>query len=362
MKRIFIIIVILALVGGGVYFFGGDRKGLKGGGSQGGVRTDTVKVRDLKSYVSASGEVLPLMSSIVKSEISGRISELYVQEGDSVKEGQLLLELDRTSLETRLRESERRLEADTLLMEKAKRNFVRLNELYAKKFVGEKDFLDAQTDYELAQLNLEIAQTRVDESNEDLSKAAILAPHDGIITLLDIVDGQVISGATSVSNGTELMTLSQLRELYLEANINEIDVASLDLNQEVSLRFDAIPNMAISGKIGEIALSARRDGNVRVFPIKVIFEAMDSGVRPGISAKVEIPIAEANGVVSVLLSAVFMQEQSSFVYVKDAAGNWEKRVVQAGINDLQHVEIKEGLMDGDIVALRKPAEFRNTDD
>lgn len=358
MKRILIFIALIALIVGGIYAVrGGFAK--SNGRSTAEVRTDTVKLRSLESYVSASGEVLPLMSSIVKSEISGRMSELHVAEGDSVTEGQLLLELDRKSLETRLRESERRLEAESLQLEKAKRNFDRLKELFEKQFVGEKEYLDAQTEFELAKLNQEIAQTRVDEAIEDIAKTAILAPHDGIVTRLDIVEGQVISGATSVSNGTELMTLSQLEELYLEANINEIDVESLELGQAVILRFDAIPNFVIEGEINEIALSARRDGNVRVFPIKVIFEAGDSRVRPGISAKVEIPIAEADNVATAILSAVFLSEESeSYVYLQKPDGSWEKRSVEAGINNLQYVEIKEGLEVGDVVALRRPPSFQ----
>jgi len=356
MKRVLTILIILALLGGGIFaalkFIPDSKESAKDK-----IRTDKVVVRDIESYVTASGEVLPLMSSIVKSEISGRLSQLHVKEGDEVVKGQMLLELDRTSLQAKVRESQRSLEADRLRLDKAERNYDRLKELYAKQFVGEKEYLDAQTDYNLAKLNLEIGQARLDDAQEDLAKTSILAPHDGIITRMDIVDGQVISGATSVSNGTELMTLSQLKELYLESNINEVDVDSLSEGQEARLRFDAMPNFEIIGKIGEIALSARRDGNIRVFPIKVVFEAGGSGVRPGISAKVEIPIAKAEGVDSVLLSAVFNEDEESIVFVKNGTG-WERRVVEVGINDLQHLEIKSGLNAGEVVALSRPPEFR----
>ena len=360
MKRAIITLFVLALTIVGIYGLlqvVPEGKGRKSSV----VQTDTASLRDLKSVIPATGEVLPLLSSIVKSEISGRITRIAVKEGDSVQRGEVLVELDRVSLETRVREAERSFEADRLRLERSKRNYERLNELYAKKFVGEKEFLDAETDFRLSELKLEIAQTRLEDAEEDLSKTVITAPHEGILTLLNVTDGQVISGATSVSNGTDLLTIAQLSELYMEANINEVDVERLFVGQSAYLRFDAIPDFEVEGRIDVIAPSARRDGNVRVFPIEVVFEVADKRVRPGISATVEVPIASVEGVVSVLISGVFTEEQSSHVYLKTATG-WERRKVEVGINDLQYVEIKNGLDADDAIALSRPPSFRNNDE
>ncbi|MGZ0706934.1 efflux RND transporter periplasmic adaptor subunit [Coraliomargarita sp. W4R53] len=359
MKRALITLIILALIGGGIY---GLLQVLpESGGKQTQIRTDTAERRDLKSVVPATGEVLPLLSSSVKSEISGRITKIMIEEGEAVVREQQLLELDRTSLETRLREAQRSLEAENLRLEKSERNYKRLEELFAKKFVGEKEYLDAQTELNLAQLNLEISQARLEDAAEDLSKTTILAPHDGVVTLLGVLEGQVISGASSVSNGTDLLTIAQLDELYMEANINEVDVEKLFIGQPAFLRFDAIPDFVVEGRISVIAPSARKDGNVRVFPIEVIFEVADNRVRPGISATVEVPIESADNVVSVLLSAVFNDKGKSIAYVETLTG-WERREVTTGINNLQHVEVRSGLDEGEVVALSRPLEFRKSDD
>lgn len=126
MKRFIITLVVLGLLGGGGYQLftylseQGDAKKAQR------IRTDISKRRDLESVVSASGEVLPLLNSIVKSEISGRITIVKVKEGAAVRKGDPLLELDRTSLETRVREAERSLQAEQLRLDKAERNFQRL--------------------------------------------------------------------------------------------------------------------------------------------------------------------------------------------------------------------------------------------
>ena len=357
MKRFIIILGALLVIGAGITAlvrFVPEAKN----GSEPIIRTDQAKMRDLESVVSATGEVLPLLSSIVKSEISGRITVIHIEEGSLVQRGDALLELDRTSLEAKVKESERSLQAERLRLEKSERNFKRLAELYANEFVGEKEYLDAQTDFELAELNLEIAKARLEDVEEDLAKTSILAPHDGIITMLDVVEGEVISGATSVSNGSPLMTIAQMTELFMEANVNEVDVDRLYVGKPARLSFDALPGVLIEGTIDRIAVSARKDGNIRVFPIEIVFEVSDNRVRSGISATVDIPVDAVDGVVTALLSTVFFEGDKRFVYLKQSEG-WEKREVEVGINDMQYVEIKSGVSAGDPLAMSRPAEFRD---
>lgn len=362
MKHVLTLLVLVAVLGGSAYLVYQEASQTRPEKGKS-LRTDRAELRDLESVVTATGEVRPILSTIVKSEISGRIREIPVKEGDEVLRGQKLMELDPTSLQTRVNEGQRSLEAEQLRLDRSKRNFERLRELFAQEFVGEQDYLDAQTEYDLSKLNLDIAQSRLEDAEEDLSKTLITAPHDGVLTLVNVVEGEVISGATSVSNGTELMTIAQLSQLYMEANINEVDIERLRLGQGARLTFDAIPDYQIEGEISEIALSARRDGDVRVFPIDVTFSAEDKRVRPGISATVDIPIQSVQQAVSVLLSAVFFDEEAgrTLVYVQNNGG-WEDRDVVVGINNLQFVEIKSGLEIGDVVALSRPPEYRNTND
>ena len=145
-----------------------------------------------------------------------------------------------------------------------------------------------------------------------------------------MTDGQVIS-ATSVSNGTDLLTIAQLSELYMEAKINEVDVERLFVGQ--SPIYASTPDFEVEGRIDVITPRRGVTGMFAFFPSKSSSK-FQTIVRPGISATVEAPIASVEGVVSVLISGVFTEEQSSHVYLKTATG-WKKQKVEVGINDLQ---------------------------
>ena len=356
MKAFLVIVAVVAVLGGGGYGVFRYVEVLREEGRPT-VRTVTAQIRDLNQQVSATGEVRPVVESIIKSEISGRIAELLVEEGDSVERGQPVLLLDTVSLQTRLREAERSLEADRLRYERAKRNLSRIGGLFERNFAGEQDFLDAQTDYELAALSIQIAETRVDDAQEDLARSRILAPHSGVVTLLNVTEGQVIAGATSVSNGTDLMTIADLANLYMEASINEVDVGKVAVGDQVDISFDAHPDMRVSGVIQTIAPAARREGNTRVFPIQINLKQTDERIRPGISATVSITIARVQEVVAVSLAAVFTDQSGPFVFIETDRG-FERRDVELGISDLRHVELVSGINAGASVALRRPPEER----
>jgi RND family efflux transporter MFP subunit len=356
MRALLVIVAVVAVLGGGGYGVYRYVEVLREEGRPA-VRTVTAQIRDLQQQVSATGEVRPVIESIVKSEVSGRIAELLIEEGDSVERGQPVLLLDTVSLKTRLREVERSLEADRLRYERAKRNLSRISGLFERNFAGEQDFLDAQTDYELAALSIKIAETRVEDALEDLARSRILAPHSGVVTRLNVTEGQVIAGATSVSNGTDLMTIADLANLYMEASINEVDVGRVTVGDLVDIAFDAHPDLRVSGVIQTIAPAARREGNTRVFPIQINLKQTDARIRPGISATVSVTVARAQQVVAVSLGAVFTDETGPFVFVETDRG-FERRKVELGISDLRHVELISGIGAGDNVAQRRPPEER----
>lgn len=316
--------------------------------------TFEVVTRTITENIEANGVVEPKTSVEVRSEISGRIEKIYVEEGDSVERGQVLLELDRKRLLNDLREAERNLESARLRKDRSLRDFNRLESLQGRDFARQSEYENAKTEYELALIEMEVRQTRLETAQENLDQATILAPQSGVLSEVDISEGEVIVGATSVNQGTVLMRVNDMAELVVKANINEVDVMRIDPNVPVRIRFDSIPDLTIQGEITEISRFGRSENNIRVFPVEVTFPGEDPRLRSGITANLIFPINRVEDVPAVIMSAVFRIQGKTVLVVDDGSGNFEMREVVTGLSDNRFVEIREGVEPGERVSLRRP--------
>jgi HlyD family secretion protein len=356
MTRIIVIIIILASFGYAGWWTVDRIREATAEEEVASIRTDTAEIRDIEEVVEASGEVRPELETVVKSEVSGMIEEILVEEGEQVEAGMPLIRIDQANLQARLDEASRDLQAFQLRVERARRNYKRLKALQERDFGRESALLDAKTDLDLALIDLQIRETRVEDARENLSKTIITAPHDGVVIDLVVNEGSVINGVSGNSAGTELLKVADMGAMFLEVNINEIDVHKLETGDSVRLSFEALPGETIQGKILRIAPSATRSGNRRVFPIKVGFETNDRRIRPGISANVEVSISEVLEAVSINISAIFVEDEQSYVYAEVGDSLFEKRKIEVGINDNMYAVVESGLEVGEAVALGRPAE------
>ncbi len=360
-KKTILTLLVLGVVGGltywlSVYFL--ERKRLENLDT---TPTTESKLVTINEVVSSSGIVEPLDSTEVRSEINGKISEILVKNGDLVKREQILMELDRITWQSDETRASNEYQIQKFNLEKATRDFNRQKELKSKGYAIEKDYQDAETDFQKSQIQLAVAKAAWDKSLDNLSKTTIRAPQDGIITDLTVNPGQVIVGAGSVSQGTLLMKVSDLDKLYVEVKINEVEIAKVKPDSIPKVTFDSMRETHFTGHISEISPYAVNQTNVRVFPVKVIFDADGKNIRPGISANVEFPVSTATNVCGLTLSTVFTEKNKSYVYVRHGDLDnvtWEKRKVEIGIRNMEFVEIKSGVKVGEVVALTKPKSLK----
>lgn len=356
-KNGFILLMVVGVFLGG--FFALREAGREGAGEGLDPRQITVaQIRTLESAIEESGFVEPLHSTDVRSEISGRIARILVTQGQEVRAGDPLVELDRVNLENDLVEAQRNHQADKLRMLRAKRDFERLKDLRVQQYAQEKEYLDAETDLQLAEIQVEVSGARLEKAIENLSKTTIRAPQTGIIANLDVNEGQVINGATSVNEGTRLMTVHDLDNLYVRLEINELDIAKVSLGMDAEVTFDSIPEVRFKGRVSAIHPFAFNQSNVRVFRIEVVFDPDGRVVRPGISADIRMVTGRAADAVSVSLSAVFVEEDGRFVYILKDNGEFERRAVTTGINNTRWIEIQDGLSAGETVSLVRPGDWK----
>lgn len=323
------------------------------------VETTQAATRTLEERITVSGFVKPETVTEIKSEINGRITRILVENGQMVKQGELLLEIDPQTYQTTVDSNERTTRQRKLDVEKAERDMKRIKQLFENDFATEQEYLDSVTDYESRKLQLEIAQAALDNARIELAKTTIKAPHAGMISDLDVYVGNVISGAGSFSNGTTLMKVNDMSNLRVEADLNEIEANKIELGAETLLTFDSLPKTSFTGTVNYLSSFGVQDAATSTlykFPVRVNFTTGGILVRPGTSANLSILVAEAKDAVSVPASAVFIEDGVRYVFVKLGEHKFERRKVEIGIGNLNFIQILKGLKNDDVIATTRPSQ------
>jgi RND family efflux transporter MFP subunit len=330
------------------------------------LRVAAVTTGDLTRDVRIVGTVTPVVLTEIKSEIGGRVEAVHVENGQEVKRGDLLLELDRRELTAEIEELKRSMVSTRLLAEKAKRDYDRVRGLREKDFSTEQELLDAETEMALRENELSIQEARLSTLEEKLAKTRLTAPHDGVVLNLDLTPGRVLVGANSFSKGDVPMEVADLSRLRIEAKVNEVDLATLRLKQKARVTFASIPGLEAEAEVVNISPSAeKRDSNQRgwgqpdsvLFPVRLHFSAPDERVRPGISALATITAETVRDATLAPVAAIFRSNNESFVFRRGKDGAWEKVPVELGLTSRDKIQILAGINEGDEVALGLPREF-----
>jgi RND family efflux transporter MFP subunit len=362
MKRPAVLSLLAVAAAGALWWWLAPSAGPAPGGPESAASRLVAKAerRDIESAVVASGFVRPVVSSEIKAEVSGKIAKIHVEAGQAVRKDDLLVDLDPTLARADRDESARNVQLQRLNVEKLARDRSRTEALRAREFVSAKEMEDAVTAHEVAKLQLEVAQSRLEKAEENLRKVSIRAPHDGVVSDLGVLEGQIAVGAQSINSGTLLMKVSAVDPLRVDINLNEFDATRIELGRDAVLTFDSMPGVRREGKVTFLApfgTADAKDKEVRVFPCQIGFGS-GGGVRPGISANARILLATAKGVVAVPVSAVFIEETGRFVFVRGSRGEWQRRAIEAGLSDAGWTEVTKGLAEGEVVSLVRPAGLR----
>jgi RND family efflux transporter MFP subunit len=310
--------------------------------------------RDIDSSVEVSGDVTPAFQLDVKPEVGGKLQKLHVEPGDTVKEGDVLVEIDDTDLMSEKDSALTEIEGAKLEMEKAKKNFERAKDLYDQKLISLEVFDNLSSEYALGENSLVKAQRKLQLVEDRLRKTKVLAPMDGTVLTVPVIEGQVVIAAASVNSGTTLMNIANLSKLLVETHINQVDVARLEPNQTVKLHVESLKDAEMDAKISFIAPVATIKNNVKGFQVQALIEKPNKRLRPGMTVNVSIPIASATDVVSVPISAVFRAEgNKKVIYVRNGEGT-ERREVKIGVTNTDFAQVINGVEDGEEILLVEP--------
>ena len=411
MKSLLVWLVVLGTLGGGGYyayqkwpdkvaFWKAAAKAEDAAKKFARPTTAVVIPRNISFAISAAGEITPAEQVSVRPEVSGRIDKLLVDLGDKVKKGDLLfalddsdLQIERSQRQTEIEAAKLQIEGARLALEKLQLNFDRSKQLFEGKLLAKEVFENAKTELDQARNNLALARNNHDKLlarevlehakievdlarnnhalarnsyerslkalqlvEDRLSKTKITAPFDCTILTRPVSAGQAVSGSGGVNSGTEVLTVADLSELIINAHINQADVTRLTVNQKVQIEVEAVAGLKLFGRVDRIAPQATIKNGIKGFSTRIIVKNDEkSGVRPGMTANLTIPLQAADNVLAVPLAAVFSDQGERFVYVKQGE-KFARSSILLGVTDYDFAEVTKGLEGGETVSLITPAD------
>jgi HlyD family secretion protein len=347
------------------------------------VEVEAAALRTVSSRVKATGEITPEKRVDISAKVVGEIIELPVVEGQEVKKGQLLLEIERDLYESArdqaraaLRQAEVSVRRQQVQLANAQLNLRRSKELIDDGLVSQEALDSAQLALDTAEVELEAQQQAVEQyrsalqrTQDDLARTTILSPMDGTIIQLNAERGEtVVPGSTNLP-GSVIMTVADMSVLLAEVEVSEVDVIHIALGQEAEVNVDALGTEPQKGHVVEIATSGRKDpaqGTIR-FAVKVALDDPDPSLRPAMTAKVDILTATSEDAVTIPVQAVVKRrldaegkevkgtkakgiDEVDVVYLMED-GKASLRKVTTGVSDVLYVEISDGLAVGDEVVI-----------
>jgi HlyD family secretion protein len=297
------------------------------------VTTAKVEKMDLVSKVTANGKIQAQRKVDMSALVMGQVVNLAVKEGDHVKKGQLLLQIDRAQLAAQAQRSEASLEAMRHDLDaarstaaQAKLDYERAQRNFKGNILAEADLQKAKSNLETAEANLAATEQRMRSSGaeltasrDSLSKTTVTSPLDGVVTALPIKEGEVTVIGTMNNAGTQLMTISDMGTVEAVMMVDETSVPQVRLGQKATLSIDAYPNTKFQGTVTDVGSSpiAKNDPDLLTltanseainFKVKIRLDKPPDTIRPGFSVTADIVTGRRDGATAIPIQALVVRD------------------------------------------------------
>jgi HlyD family secretion protein len=254
-------------------------------------RTVTVTRGDLDLTVSANGVVQPISKVELRSKAGGEIMQLNFVEGQAVRKGDLLIAVDQRLTLNDFEQAKADLATAEAAVRQQENNNNRSRELHQKGLISQQELDQANVDYVRAKSTLVKAKASLASAEERLRETRITAPISGTILSKTVEIGQIISSAVSnVGGGTLLATLADMKEVHVEANVDEVDIGNVMVGQRAKVIADAFPDDSYYGEVIRIAPLGKTSQNVTTFSVLILVRNENGKLKAGMSTTVDIEI------------------------------------------------------------------------
>lgn len=385
-KKLFIfggigLLLVILLV---VAFVGGNKEEIVS------VQTEKVEKRTITQTVAATGKINPEFKVVINPEVTGEIIQLPVKEGDLVKKGDLLIRIkgdqyvaQNERLEANLQSAKANLKIREAELTKVELDYNRIKELYSKGLSSDSEleasrsnYLSTKAAYQAAEANVAQSEASLKEIMDQISKTAIRSPMDGVVTKLNVELGERVFGA-GFSMGSDIMTISDLRNIEAVVEVDENDVVLVSVGDTATIKVDAFKDQEFTGIVSEIGNSANTTGlgtqqEVVNFEVKIKLIDPKNSLRPGMSCTADIETETIGNVLSVPIQSVTTRsgmpkmdqamedgEEEGIIQVKTEKKETSKpKEIVFIIKDgkAKSVEVETGLSDDNYIAITKGLE------
>ena len=342
------------------------------------VQVATVAKENIQAKVSANGKIQAVVKVDITANVMGPVTQLKVKEGDLVKKGDTLLEIDPIrsraaveSLKATLLASTQDLESAKARLEQAESDYKRVDANFTAGIISQSDHEQSFTALRMARTSFNSAQKHVDQVRADLAgaqdtlnKTLILAPMDGVVTAKRIELGETAVIGLQNQPGTVLVTISDMSKVEAEMEVDEASIPTVKLGQDAQVRIDAYPNQLFQGVVTEVGGSPIVQTNVNEaikFKVKVQIKNPPPTIKPGLSNQADIFTGSRDQVVAIPLQALVMKDiklkpgeafkpgeprEEEGVYVLQG-GKAVFKAIKTGLLGELNVEVLSGLKGGE---------------
>lgn len=341
------------------------------------VYAEKAAARKLESVVTAPGEVNPKVKVNISANVIAKITKLYFNEGDTVKRGQRLVELERDAYAAARNRAESLVASQRVEVQRSRAALATSDAAYKRAQTLRGQGIQAQELFDQTQLNYHNAQAAaasaeqgvrqaeaaLAQAENDYSHTVIDSPMDGKVVQLNAHEGEVVVTGTMNNVGSVIAVIADLSEILVEAEVGETEVVGIKLGQPAKVHVDAVPDKEYRGHVAEIGSSAAtRQGSastVRYFKVKVAIDDPDDRLRPGMTSQVSIITSTSPDAVAVPIQSVVERIPGKKADEEDDAAPKKKYVfivngakaklveVSTGISDATHVALLSGVKAGE---------------
>ncbi len=341
MKKVLIIlgVIVVALV---LALFG-VRRGR--GGPE--VRVAVAQKGKVIQIVDAEGSLEAREQVEVGSDVMGKIVEIRVSEGDTVRAGDTLCVIDPGVYREEYKAALANLSAQEARLKKAEEDLRRVRALFERGLVPKSRLEEAEANYEALKAQVEATRAQLGRAAESLRKAYITSPIDGVVVAVNKEVGEPVVVGVNVP-GSVIMVVADLSQMIVKAEVDETGVPKVKPGQEARVFLEAFPDDTFKGRVLRVSGVPAEGSQSITYPVDILLEKAPEGALPGMSASCEIITGRKEGVLAVPLTALGRRGGKDVLFVY-SGGKAHMREVKLGLLGQVNAEVLEGLSEGDTV-------------